>query len=187
MTIYKVHSNHRKFQSICFDTNDYLDVLDPSIGEQKAMMLTVLNEPVAEHWRPIELGYFANEGTTEFADVSIWNSGLILMNTKAYKSLNPVLDSYGEFLPCELHEQPAYIFNALVIKAREAANVTYKTKNGHLQQVESLAFDSTCDEPVFKHQDELSFNLYCSEAFKQACEIGQLKGIYFTSDLAAPL
>lgn len=187
MSLYKVHNDYSKYQSLTFDIDDYLDLLDPSIGEREAMLLPSINKPISHFWQPIELGYFANEGTTEFADVSIWKSGLILMNAKAYKSLNAVLKDYGEFLPCELHEQPAFIFNALVLKAKEAAIVSYKTKNGHLQQVESIAFDSTCDEPVFKHQDELSFNLYCSEAFKQACEIGQLKGIYFSSDLAAPL
>jgi hypothetical protein len=187
MTTYKVHADVRHYQSIVFDTDDYLDVLDPSIGEKEAMFLPVVNKSIREHWSPIELSYFHNEDTVDLADISIWKSGLLLMNEKAHKSLAAALSSYGEFLSCELHGKPAYIFNALVLKSDREANITYATKNGWKQGVASLEFNPIVDEPLFKFHTEQTFGLFCSEAFKQLCEIGQLKGIYFTADLTAAL
>ncbi|MEE3210053.1 MAG: hypothetical protein VX245_08785, partial [Pseudomonadota bacterium] len=61
--IFRIETDVSECQSIVFDIDDYLDVLDPSIGEKQAMFLPMVNLSVAEGWSPIELSYFQNEGT----------------------------------------------------------------------------------------------------------------------------
>ena len=180
MTIYRIEAGVSECQSIVFDIDDYLDVLDPSIGEKQAMFLPMVNLSIAEVWSPIELSYFQNEGTIDLADVSLWKSGLLLMNQKGYDALHDVLAGNGEFLPCELHGKAAYIFNCLELKPENGAKVSYKEKEGWKQSVEAIEFPCGCNEALFKFKDELTFNLYGSEAFKLAYDSNELKGLYFS-------
>ena len=138
--IFRIEADVSEYQSIVFDIDDYLDVLDPSIGEKQAMFLPMVNLAVAEFWSPIELSYFHNEGTIDLADVSLWKSGLLLMNQKGYDALRDVLTDSGEFLPCELHGKAAYIFNCLELKPENGAKVSYKEKEGWKQSVEAIEF-----------------------------------------------
>ncbi|MDK2777600.1 MAG: hypothetical protein KYX62_08065 [Pseudomonadota bacterium] len=162
-----------------FDIDDYLDLLDPHIGEKKAMFLPMENIAVADFWQPIELSYFQNEGSVDLADVSLWKSGLLLMNQKGYDALHDVLAGCGEFLSCELHGKAAYLFNCLDLKPENGARVSYKEKGGWKQSVEAIGFPAEWNEPVFKFKNELTFDLYAAEAFKAAYDSHKLKGLCF--------
>ncbi|MEC7545335.1 MAG: hypothetical protein VX474_06940 [Pseudomonadota bacterium] len=180
MRIFRIEADVSECQSIVFDIDDYLDVLDPSIGEKQAMFLPMVNLSVAEVWSSIELAYFQNEGTVDLADVSLWKAGLLLMNQKGYDALHDVLAGSGEFLPCELHGKAAYIFNCLELKPENGAKVSYKEKNGWKQSVEAIEFPDGWNEPLFKFKNELTFNLYGSEAFRVAYDSNGLKGLSFS-------
>ena len=180
MTILRIEANVSECQSIVFDIDDYLDVLDPSIGEKQAMFLPMVNLSVAEVWSSIELAYFQNEGTVDLADVSLWKLGLLLMNQKGYDALHDVLAGSGEFLPCELHGKAAYIFNCLELKPENGAKVSYKEKDGWKQSVAAVEFPDAWNEPLFKFKNELTFNLYGSEAFRVAYDSNGLKGLSFS-------
>ena len=179
MKIYRIEADVSECQSIVFDIDDYLDVLDPSIGEKQAMFLPMVNLSVAEVWSPIELSYFQNEGTIDLADVSLWKSGLLLMNQKGYDALHDVLAGNGEFLPCELQGKAAYIFNCLELKPESGAKVSYKEKEGWKQSVAGVDFPSGWNEALFKFKNELTFDLYGSETFRTAFEGSGLKGLRF--------
>ncbi len=179
MTILRIEADVSECQSIVFDIDDYLDVLDPSIGEKQAMFLPMVNLSITEVWSPIELSYFQNESTVDLADVSLWKSGLLLMNQKGYDALRDVLTGNGEFLPCELHGKTAYIFNCLELKPENGAKVSYKEKNGWKQSVDAIEFPDGWNEPLFKFKNELTFNLYGSGAFKVAYDSNELKGLCF--------
>jgi len=179
MTTHRIDADIKNCQSIVFDIDDYLDVLDPSIGEKQAMFLPMVNMTVADFWQPIDLSYFQNEDSVDLADVSLWKAGLLLMNQKGYDALHDVLASNGEFLPCELHGRAAYIFNCLELKPESGAKVSYKEKEGWKQSVTGGDFPSDWNEPLFKFKNELTFNLYGSEAFKAAYDSNELKGLCF--------
>ena len=65
MKVYRIEADVSECQSIVFDIDDYLDVLDSSIGEKQAMFLPMVNLSITEVWSPIELAYFQNEGTVQ--------------------------------------------------------------------------------------------------------------------------
>lgn len=180
MRIFRIEADVSECQSIVFDIDDYLDVLEPSIGEKQAMFLPMVNLTVADFWQPIVLSYFQNEGAVELADVSLWKSGLLLMNQKGYDALHEVLAGSGEFLPCELHGKAAYIFNCLELKPEHGAKVSYKEKESWKQSVEAIDFPAEWNEPLFKFKNELTFNLYASEAFRVAYDSNGLKGLSFS-------
>ena len=187
MTVYKIHDDVSSCQSLTLDTEDFLDLLDPHIGESAAMQLGMKNIKVGDCWESLELSYFHNEGTIDLADVSMWRPGIMLLNQKAYDSLSDLLAPFGEVMPCELHGGKGYFFNCLNLQPTEVADVEYRMHKGMFVQVESIAFPESLSDDVFKHQNETAFVMYCSERFVAAVEASGLRGLLFTKDLAAPM
>ena len=187
MTLCKMHDAAANYQSLTLDIDDFLDLLDPHIGEAAAMQLSKTNHAIKDHWTPLELKYFPNEGAVAQADISVWRSGVLLMNHKAFLALRKLLNPYGEFLSCTLRESPAYFFNCLNVKPADEADVQYRMHQGIFAEVESIEFSAEEGDHIFKHENAIGIALYCSQAFAEVFEQAELKGLAFTKNLAASI
>lgn len=180
MNIYKLVDDVIQTQSLSLDVEDFLDLLDPHIGESQAMLLGQQNIAIESFWEPLELNLYPNEGAVHPADISTWRSGLMLMNQKAYDALSDLLNPYGEFLPCSLHDSPAYFFNCLNLKSPEDAHIKYRMHNDIYAEVESIEFDTS--DTIFKHENKVSFEIYVSEQFVEAASKANLRGLTFKTN-----
>ena len=72
----------KNYQSYWIDLEDYLDLLDPHIGEKTAMQLGRTDIRVKEYWKQLDVTLFQNEGTVDIPDISLWDPGMILMNNR---------------------------------------------------------------------------------------------------------
>ncbi len=182
MTVYKLHDDVRAYQSLTLNIDDYLDLLDQHIGESKAMLLGQHNIAISEFWKPIDLGYYQNEGTVDLADINMWRPGIILLNQKAADVVGDLLFSHGELLPCRLHGGQAYLFNCLNLKSYGSADIDYRMHKNIFVEVESITFKET--DTIFKHENKVAFEMYCSEEFVNAVKNSNLKGLLFSERLA---
>jgi hypothetical protein len=178
MTTYKIRDDVTTCQSLTLDIEDFLDLLDPHIGESRAMLLGQENISIKDFWEPLALEYYQNEGTVDLADISMWRAGIILMNQKAYDAIGSLLLPHGEFLPCTLHGGPAYLFNCLALKPYEAANIQYRMHQGLYAEVDSIVFQT--EDELFKHNNKISLEMYCSQELASAIEKARLKGLLFS-------
>ncbi|WP_338353191.1 hypothetical protein, partial [Thalassolituus oleivorans] len=114
----------KNYQSYWIDLEDYLDLLDPHIGEKTAMQLGRTDIRVKEYWKQLDVTLFQNEGTVDIPDISLWDPGMILMNNRAYKFLSDFFEPYGEFLPCNVLGREGYLFHCLNIREFKNDEVT---------------------------------------------------------------
>ncbi|WP_346836716.1 hypothetical protein [Microbulbifer sp. SAOS-129_SWC] len=183
MTIYKIFADAINFQSFSYDNEDFLDILDPHVGELQAMRLGMVDTPVANFWEPLELSFFQNEGTVDLPDIGICGPSLLGMNQKAYDAVAPLIGPLGEFLPCQLLGGTGYIFHCLNFKSISDDQVAYRTQNGMAYEVESLAFPGERDS-IFMAQNAVTADLFCNESVVSAVKEARLTGLVFSENLA---
>lgn len=164
--MHKLHEDQERFHTLSLDTEQYLDLLDPHIGELAAMNLPKRNMPITEYWNPVSFKLNKNnEGATETPDWNFYTAGNLILNEKAKSALEPFLAEAGEILPLKSAEGKYYFFNCLI-----------KYEHGQ---------DLPRDNNLFKASPTLGIDLICSDAFAQAVKDADLQGVYFTSDIAA--
>lgn len=185
MMNYKIHADVNNCQSLTLDIEDFLDLLDPTIGEETAMALGHKNLSVADGWLPLELGYYHNEGTVDLADVSIWRMGLLLLNKKAHDALSALLAPHGELLSCELHDETGYLFNCMNLKSTDSASIDYNRHGDLFIDINAMSIPTEEGENIFKLKTETNFELYSSEALVNTYQAAGLKGLLFSQDLAS--
>ena len=162
--MHKLHEAQERFHTLSLDAEQYLDLLDPYIGELAAMNLPKRNMPIAEYWKPVNFKLNkSNEGATEAPDWNFYTAGNLILNEKAKTALEPFLDEVGEILPLQSDAGQYYFFNCLV-----------KYESG-----EALP----ADKALFKASPSIGIDLICSGAFKQAVSDADLQGMYFASDI----
>jgi hypothetical protein len=184
--IYKVFDNNTEYQSFHIDMEEFLDVMDSSIGEQDAMQFSQLNIAMADNWEPLRVSYTQNEDCgNALPDIGIWKSASLILSERAAEVLKPLISEYGEFLPVTCVGNTHYVFNCLTnIDADKAASVRVM-EGEFFMDVAALTFPEATKEVVFKSSFENSRNIFCSEAFKDAVESNGLGGIYFGEDLVS--
>lgn len=160
--MYKLNEDQERFHTLSLDTEQYLDLLDPHIGELAAMNLPKRNMPIAEYWSPINFKLNKNnEGATEVPDWSFYTAGNLILNEKAKAALEPFLVEAGEILPLTSAEGKYYFFNCL-IKCEHGQDLP---RNKHLVKASPTA----------------RIDLMCSDTFVQAIKNADLKGMYLTN------
>jgi hypothetical protein len=184
--IYKVFDNNTEYQSFHIDMEEFLDVMDPSIGEQDAMQFSQLNIAMADNWEPLRVSYIQNEDCgTALPDIGIWKGASLILSEKAAEVLKPLISEYGEFLPVTCLGNTHYVFNCLTNVDADEVNSKQIMEDGFFMDVEALTFPEASKEVVFKSSFENSRNIFCSEAFKDAVESNGLGGVYFGGDLVS--
>ncbi|WP_323844360.1 hypothetical protein [Microbulbifer magnicolonia] len=182
--IYKIFEDSQNYQSFTLDVEDYLDLLDPHIGEQVAMQLGTLDVPVADFWKPLDVTYFQNEGTVALPDIGMWRPGFLILNQKAEEALHDLLSPFGEFLPCNLPGGRCCLYHCLNSKPIEVDQISYRMHGETHVEVESLTFPEPLKDHIFKARNEVSFDLFCSDEVVSRIDGAGLRGLLFSSELS---
>ena len=137
---------------------------------------------VTDQWAP------QSPTSCERPDISLWDTGCLLLNQKAYSARHQALAADGEFLPITVDGEPMQVFNCMTW-GKEDMSLTEKAYlDGYEDGIATLAFDEAdiAGKMVFKSQLEAGARLYVSAAFKELVETHQLQGLRFDPELMDP-
>lgn len=160
----KIVIDKSNFHNLSIDLLQYRRLLEPVLGDRKAMHLAVYNLPIAQYWQPIAFVLNEYQEPCELPDISEWSSMNLVLSEKAVSVLKSYLDACGELLPLASDGLTYYFFNCL--------------------KISELSEDSDVP-PIYKSNHGGGWDLFCSDAFRRAVESAGLKGLKFTSDIAA--
>jgi hypothetical protein len=168
------------------DNFDFLDKL----GEE--FELSDLGKPIQHAWQPVKGKFYPGVAARSVPDISTWEADMLILNQKAYDSLNEILQAYGELLPVDVDSETYYLFNVL---ARLPENVI-DVDNSEYEYYEEepvgfrvLKFDEKNipdDQLLFCVQNDFAYNLYCGDRFKDLINEKGLSGLYFNPTLIDP-
>lgn len=178
----KIFDNLRNYQSYWIDNEDYLELLDPYIGENEAMMLGIRNTPVKNFWKPLDVTLFQNEGTVDIPDISEWG-GMLCLNKKAYDVLHEYLEPYGEFLPCNVLGKQGYLFHCLNIREFRDSEVEYIIHGEYHSDLKSVSFPKGMNDHMVVGINKISFDMYCSDEVASIIKKENLKGLLLYENL----
>lgn len=119
-------------------------------------------------------------------NITLFATGLLVLDKRAYNTLVNELASCGEFLPALINGEDHYLLNPLYVIPDEAVdcnNAVEKVDSGvHLGQSNAVfdeEFLNTNGTMVFKTKvDKLIFS-YCTQQFKDRYEALSLTGLIF--------
>lgn len=174
------------YQSFHIDNEEFLDSLDPYLGELAAMQFCQRNISLKEFWTPLELSFFQTEGGKDtLPDIGFWKSSSLILSEKALVALHSYLIPHGEILPLTYYDQSYYVFNCLTDIEPDLSVSEGIFYDGHFCDVKSLVFKPDVKATLFKTSFENCKKLYCTGEFKSIVEKEKLGGIYFSEDLTA--
>lgn len=184
MIVYKIFDDVKNYQSFHLDNEDFLDLLDESIGEAAAMQFSQQNIALQSHWKPLKITFRQNdESKNKVPDIGLWRNASMILSPKATEVLRPMLVKLGELLPLDFEGKEYSLFNCMTEVAADESLSVKVEEDGFFMDVEKLAFSSILSTPIFKSPFENSRNLFCTESFKAAIEGAGLSGIYLSEDL----
>ena len=147
-------------------------------------------KPRLDEWVMPKASFFFGESAEEMKedlpDITIWSTGLLVLNQKAYEVFHKLLANAGEFLPISVYGETYYLFNTLYVIPDTAIDkikaVDVIDTGVHLGQT-NVAFDENFlnDKKilVFKSNTNKLLHSFCAERFKSVYEMNNLKGIIF--------
>lgn len=184
MTIYKLFDDSTRYSSFSLDLEDFLDILDPHIGEQAAAQFSQSNQALLDCWTPLNISLRHNEDSENIIpDLTLWRGASLILSKKAVDVLKPTLAALGEFLPLRFEGSNYALFNCLTeIEADHDASTRIE-EQGFFMDVEALAFPADTTASIFKCPFENNRNLFCTDDFKRQVIESRLGGIYFRDKL----
>lgn len=185
MTVYKLFDDSSRFSSFSLNLEEFLDILDPHIGEQSAMQFSQSDQALRDFWTPLDISLRRNEGSENAApDLTLWRGASLIMSKKAVDVFRPELASLGEFLPLRFDGMEYALFNCRKeVEADRDASVRVE-EQGFFMDVEALAFPTGTDTLLFKCPFENNRNLFCTDEFRSLLIDHKLGGVYLGDRLA---
>ena len=181
--MFKLFNDLYKYQSYFIDNSNFLDLLDPFIGELEGMRLSVSSVAVKEFWKPLEVEVFHNEGTVDLPDLSIWRLGLVVMTKRAYESLVSLLSPFGEFLPVKLLGETGYLYHCTNIRQFSDSEVTYRMHGDIFAGVSSLKFSEGFNDHCVTGIYKVCSDTYFSKEVAMVIKEQNLTGLLLSDDL----
>lgn len=180
--IYVIHPDVRQYLSYVLDSKE----TRAKLGAKSMFHFDQSPKVYADHWQPIEITFAKLSGGKkgELPDIIIRN-GRLFLNEKAYDALKGILESDGEFLPVTYGSDTGYLFNILSLADDvDGLDKKLSTKD-EFGDLQSLAFHENKVKGfnVFRTAFDNYMGAYCSEAFIDAIEKADLKGLIFSPDL----
>lgn len=183
--IYKLRGDRQNFLS--FD-------IDPLQIELMLGDYFLLHQPTwADFWTPLNASFYDDsdgQNAIKVPDITVWGTeNCLALNQKAYEHLKAHLVNFGELLPIECEGIPYWLFHStnktgmefvdLDQSARQVDEVDYV-------EMQALVFKEKALKGQLVFQTEFSNyrNMYCTEELKTLVEKLELKGLYFSTDLA---
>lgn len=122
----------------------------------------------------------------EIPDITVFE-GRLFLNQKAYSALKDLIKADGEFLPAVYDGGDAYIFTPLnVAESNNALDATL-SKKSEWGDLENLAFheEKLGNWVLFRAEFNAFYTLQCTQAFVNAVQQNDLKGLYITTNLGS--
>lgn len=148
--------------------------------------------PKQKEWVAPEASFYYSENyksnTKITPDVTIWATGVLAFNPRAYDVFNELLAKAGEFLPISVDDETHYLFNTLYIipdTATDKSKAVDVIDTGvHFGQT-NVAFDEIFLDSenifIFKSNTNKLLHSFCTDKFKHIYDSKNFKGIIFES------
>lgn len=152
-------------------------------------------KPRHHEWVVPKASFFFGDSPEEMKedlpDISIWATGVLVFNPKAYEVFNDSLAKAGEFLPVSVYGETYYLFNTLYVipdtaidKSKAVEVIDTGVHFGQTNVIFDEAFLAAEKISVFKSNTNKLLNSFCTEEFKKVYEANNFKGLVFeTLDL----
>ena len=138
-------------------------------------------EPEAEFY-PSE-NYSSRSDVPKIPDITTWLYGNLILNEKAFQSLQNDLAPHGEFLPVSCEGQSYFAFNILSLIDDSAINKELSEQDiqdGLYMGVKHIEFhDSAIRSQIFKTSFDKTLYSYCSSTLKDKIQSNKLNGLIF--------
>ncbi|WP_105103580.1 hypothetical protein [Microbulbifer pacificus] len=189
-TVYQLKAIPEKFMALQLDIVQLAEQLGDIALIDTLMQFPATNESLKSIWNDSVSDNFQplSKTSSEIPDVSLWDAASLVLNQKAYDSLNRYLESEGEFLPITCNGEKMYIFNCQSFGEEDKAHTVKKYVNGTDMGLEYLEFnsDDVAKRFIFKSKLKGVNTLYCTTSFKALCKEFKLEGLRFDEDLVSP-
>lgn len=189
MGIYKLRPQIEAYQSF----HIHPDAIYDAMGDDFALNFGVKGEAVKDEWVPVHCDFFQPDefsAATNIPDLSIWQTGVLVLSAKAHEVLADELEKFGELLGLTCGTDFYYLFNTLHIKSDDVVDVANSEQDidqGLFMGIKRLMFNESVvhnDDLVFKTRYDQLLNIYANDKFKNLVEEHALEGLVFNSDLA---
>lgn len=178
-----------------FDRSKYLAFdISPEEIEEKLGDFFILDEPIwSDFWKPLNAKFYDDsdkKNVTTPPDITCWFVEHLVLNEKAYRSLNDELESYGEFLPVKSEGVPYWVLHITKHTGLEAVDEEKSDRSieesGYID-MKHLTFNENevKDLLLFKTEYDSYKNIYCTVRFKDLVEKAGLEGLVFSTDLVS--
>ncbi len=115
-------------------------------------------------------------------DLTTWNAGLLVLNTKSYGLLKEVLSLSGEFLEVSVEGIEYFIFNTLKTIDEDKQDYSNAMEDPNLYgsklgvKIDESAFDGV---HILKTSIDNCLHMYCTDSFKKLVKEKGLMGLEF--------
>jgi hypothetical protein len=185
MKVYKIKSDFGNYYSFSIDNGELFSKMPSYTAKFKGK--SRISEWVPPNTEFYKSDNYAGNGV-HIPDITVWASGNLALNKKAYEILAPVMKEYGEFLEAYCEGVAYYIFNTLTVIPDEYIDedkTSADDESGVYMGLTSLGFKAFRPDEfmLFKTTADKYANTYCTDAFAAHVKDADLKGLIFSSDL----
>jgi hypothetical protein len=183
--IYKLRADRANY------LNFYIDAytIEKTIGD----FFLLYEDQWVDFWKPVP-GTFSDDSdannVVKVPDITVWETeNCLALNQNAYDKLKQHLAGIGELLPVECEGTPYWLFHSTNKTGMEYVDLDESERQVDpvdYVEMQALVFKEEALKGQLVFQTEFSNyrNMYCTEEFKTLVEKMELKGLYFSNDLA---
>lgn len=119
-------------------------------------------------------------------DVTVWSTGVLVFNARAYEVFRSALSTSGEFLPVSVSGDTYYLMNTLYIipdnaidKSKAVEVIDTGVHFGQTNVTFNEEFLSSDNVLIFKSNTDKLLHSFCTEEFKTIYESNDFIGLIF--------
>lgn len=189
METYLIKNDEYKFQEFDLEIENILDFFPEKYDIIDLYDFSLINISFEKCWGNIETGFTAidNDPKATIPDISCWIGATLILSPRAYSILNPLIHSYGEFLPVQCYGETFYIFNCLTLGKVNESQSEQRFFEGEVVGINKLIFEANdiSDKPIFKTTYTNCLDVFCDENIKNTVQQNKLTGVIFNTNLIA--
>jgi len=189
MKTYLIKNDGYKFQEFDLEIEGFLDFIPESYELIDIYDFSLKNISFKQWWGNVKTGFTAIDDDLKatIPDISRWIGATLILSPRAYNILNPLIDSYGEFLPVQCYGETFYIFNCLTLGKADETMSEKSFFEGEVIGINKLTFEKNdiLDKPIFKTTYTNCLDIFCNNDIKNIIQKNKLNGVIFNESLIA--
>lgn len=192
MKVYKLRNDEPNYQELTLDTFDLFNQLKLSDDHLEDIInFGAEGASYLDRWGTVTSTFEPRPfypGSIKIPNISVFTNSILLLSENAYEALRLILADYGEMLPITIQGFKYYLFNLQVSAKLDSEKSEYEIDDmsGDVIGIKSRVFDETdiAEKDIFTNFHNDYGGIYCTEGFKNSCEMFELDGLIFDEDLA---